>query len=72
MDDSELISTGLTLPARMHEPVAEALLANSKAPSHTHLDQLWAQESESRIDALLAGRIKTIGGEKGLQYRSPK
>jgi hypothetical protein len=72
MDDATLISAALKLLAKSRERVAEALLASIKSPSQDHIDRLWAQESESRIDALLAGRIKTVGGEKVLQYRSPK
>ena len=72
MDDAKLISAALKLPVRKREKVAEALLASIKSPSRGHLDRLWAQESESRIDALLAGKIKTVDGEKVLRYRARK
>jgi putative addiction module component (TIGR02574 family) len=72
MDDAKLISAALKLPPRKREKVAEALLASLKKPSQGHLDRLWAQESESRIDALLAGKIKTVAGEKVLQFRARK
>ena len=72
MDDTTLLSAALKLPVRKREKVAEALLASIKSPSQGHLDRLWAQESESRIDALLAGRMKTIDGEKVLRYRARK
>ena len=71
MDDAKLISAALKLPARKREKVAEALLASIKSPSQAHLDRLWAQESESRIDGLMAGKIRTVAGEKVL-YRARK
>lgn len=72
MDDATLLIAALKLPVRKREKVAEALLASIKSPSKSHVDRLWAQESESRIDALLAGKIKTVAGEKVLQYRARK
>ena len=72
MDDTKVLTAALKLPVRKRERVAEALLASIKSPSKSHLDRIWAQESESRIDGLLAGKIKTVSGEKVLQYRSRK
>ena len=72
MNDAKLISAALKLPARKRERVAEALIASIKSPSQAHLNRLWAQESETRIDALLTGQIKTVSGEKVLQYRARK
>jgi hypothetical protein len=72
MDDAKLISAALKLPARKREKVAEVLLASIKSPSKGHVDRLWAQESESRIDGLLAGKIRTTSGAKVLQYRARK
>lgn len=72
MDDTILLSAALKLPVRKREKVAEALLASIKSQSQGHLDRLWAQESEARIDSLLAGKMKTVDGEKVLRYRSQK
>ena len=72
MDDTKLISAALKLPVRKREKVAEVLLASIKSPSKGHLDRLWAQESETRIDRLLARRMRTVEGEKVLQYRTRK
>lgn len=72
MDDATLIAVALKLPAKKREKVAEALLASIKTPSQGSLDRLWAQESESRIDGLLAGKLKTVAGEKVLRYRARK
>ncbi|MBI4624511.1 MAG: addiction module protein [Verrucomicrobia bacterium] len=48
------------------------MLESIKSPSKSHVDRIWAQESESRIDAFLAGKIKTVSGEKVLKYRARK
>ncbi|HEV7402983.1 MAG TPA: addiction module protein [Chthoniobacteraceae bacterium] len=72
MDDAKLLSAALKLPVRKREKVAEALLASIKSPSQRHIDQLWTQEAEARIDGLLAGKIKTADGEKVLQYKTRK
>jgi putative addiction module component (TIGR02574 family) len=72
MNDTEVLSAALRLPARKRERVAEALLESVKSPSKKHLDRLWTQESEARIDAFLAGKIKTVSGEKVLSYRIGK
>jgi hypothetical protein len=72
MDDTKVLSAALKLPARKRERVAEALLASIKAPSQRHIDKLWAQEAESRIGGFLAGKIKTVSGEKVLQYKARK
>ena len=70
MDDAKVLSAALKLPVRKREKVAEALLASIKSPSQRHVDQLWAQEAESRIEALLGGKLKTLKGEKVLQYKT--
>ena len=72
MDDATLISAALKLPVRKREKVAEALIASIKSPSQGYLDRLWAQESEARVDALLARKIKTVSGESVLGYRTQK
>ena len=72
MNETELLTAALNLPARKREKVAEALLESIKLPSQRLLDRLWAKESEARIDALLAGKMKTVSGAKVLQYRAAK
>ena len=72
VNDAKLISAALKLPVRKRDRVAEAPIASIKSPSQAHINRLWAQESETRIDALLAGQIKTVRGEKVLQYRARK
>ena len=72
MNDTELLTAALKLPTRKREKVAEVLLESIKLPSKRHLDRLWAQESESRIDAFLAGKIRAVSGERVLKYRTRK
>ncbi len=72
MDDATLLSAALKLPVRKREKVAEALITSIKSPSQGHLDRLWAQESEARVDALLARKIKTVAGENVFGYRTQK
>jgi putative addiction module component (TIGR02574 family) len=72
MDERKVLIAALKLPIRKRERVAEALLASIKTPSRSHLDRIWAQEVESRVDGFLAGKIKTISGEKVLQYKPRK
>ena len=39
-------------------------LLHSVNPAQTEIDQLWAIEAESRIDAVASGKVKTIPGEE--------
>jgi len=72
MNDAEVISQALKLPLRKRERVAEALFESIKRPSQKHLDKLWSVEAEARIDGVLAGKIRTISGERVLAYRAKK
>ena len=69
MNESDLITEALKLPSGKRERVVEALVGSIKRPSQRHLDALWAQEAESRVDGFLAGKIRSISGEKVLAYR---
>jgi hypothetical protein len=69
MSETEIVTRALKLPARKRERLAEVLLCSVKRPSRRHVEALWAQEAEARIDGLLKGKIKTIAGEKVLAYR---
>ena len=66
MKDSDLLDAALSLPPRKREKFAEAVLSSIKSPSVRHIEKLWAEEAEARIDALLAGKVKTISAEKVL------
>lgn len=70
MKETEVVSAALRLPPRKREKVAEALLQTIKSPDQAHLDRLWAEEAESRVDGLLAGQSRTVPGEKVLGDRA--
>jgi putative addiction module component (TIGR02574 family) len=72
VSESEIINRALRLPVRKRERLAEALLGSVKRPSRRHVEALWVQEAESRVDGLLAGKIKTVPGEKVLAYRGKR
>jgi putative addiction module component (TIGR02574 family) len=58
----KLIKQALGLPPDERAEVAERLL-QSLEPSLSAIDQLWAQEAESRIDAYERGEIEAIPAE---------
>lgn len=58
----KLIQQALGLPPDERAEVAERLL-QSLEPSLSAIDQLWAQEAESRIDAYERGEIEAIPAE---------
>lgn len=70
MSDNEILSAALKLPVRKREKIAEAIMLSIKSPSRRHLAALWAQEGDKRVEALLAGKIKTLPGKEVLSYRS--
>jgi hypothetical protein len=67
MNGAKSISIALKHPARKRKKIAEEPPANCESPSRSHLDTIWAQESEARIDAFLAGKIATVPGERVLR-----
>lgn len=72
MSESEILTKALKLPVRKRERLAEALLGSVRRPSRRHIDALWAQEAEARVDAFLKGKIKSVPGEKVLAYRGKR
>ncbi|MEY2881882.1 MAG: putative addiction module component [Verrucomicrobiota bacterium] len=69
MSEANLLQAALRLPTRRREKLAEAILVSVKRPSQGHLDSLWVQEAEARVDGVLKGRIKTVPGATVLAYR---
>jgi len=69
MSDREILTAALLLPARKRERIAEAIIGSIKSPSRRHLEALWATEGESRVDALLCGKLGTVPGGEVLAYR---
>jgi len=68
-DPNEVLKEALTLePAQKAELIDKLLLSLDKPDKE--IDELWAKEAESRIDAYERGKIKAITLEKVLEkYR---
>ena len=69
MSDQEILTAALRLPTAKRERIAEAIIGSIKAPSRRHIEALWANEAESRVDALLSGKLGTVPGREVLAYR---
>ena len=69
MSNNEILSTVLKLPVSRREKIAEQILGSIKSPSRRHIETLWAQEANSRVKALLNGKIKTVPAPEVLAYR---
>ena len=68
-DPNEVLKEALTLePAQKAELIDKLLLSLDKPDKE--IDELWAKEAESRIDAYEKGKIKAITLEEVLEkYR---
>ena len=55
--DKSLVGDALSLPVIQRVELVELLLASLDKPDIS-VDQLWAEESESRIDAYEFGKLK--------------
>lgn len=60
----KLMNSALALPPKSRARLAEKLLTSLDEPNQKKVDDLWAAEAESRIDAFEDGKIKAISGEK--------
>lgn len=69
MNPQAILEQALKLPSNKREKFVEALVSSIKRPSKRHLDALWAHEAESRVDALISGKLKAVPGHKVLAYR---
>lgn len=67
MTIEQLAAEALSLPsesrALLAEQLVESLDASTPAPA-SHLDKLWAAESQRRLAAVRSGRAQTISGEE--------
>lgn len=61
-----LIDQVLELPATERLAVAEQLLSSLDQPDAA-IDQLWAQESEDRLDAFERGELKAVAASHVLR-----
>jgi putative addiction module component (TIGR02574 family) len=56
----QVLEEALSLPPKERAELAERLLSSLDSPSQQRIDQLWAQEAESRVDAFERGQIKSV------------
>ncbi len=62
MKSDELMSMVDSLPVDMKTQLIDRLL-NSLNPAQKEIDELWAQESEDRVEEIRAGKVKPVDGE---------
>ena len=60
----QILAEALTLPPIERAEMVEELLSSFEFPSRKTIDELWAQEVESRIDAYERGEITAIPAKK--------
>jgi putative addiction module component (TIGR02574 family) len=56
----QILAEALNLPPIERVEIVEELLSSFEFPSRKTIDELWAQEAESRIDAYERGEITAI------------
>lgn len=57
--DKKIAGNALSLPVTQRVELVELLLASLDSPDK-EMDELWAKEAESRIDAFEVGKLKSI------------
>jgi putative addiction module component (TIGR02574 family) len=63
---NEILEKALTLKPAQKAELIDKLLASLDVPDK-EIDELWAGEAESRIDAYEQGKIKAVALEKVLE-----
>ena len=72
MSNDEILTAALKLPADKRERIVEAINHSLKSPSQRHIEAMWAQEAESRVDGFLARKVKSVPGARVLSYRGKR
>jgi putative addiction module component (TIGR02574 family) len=62
--ETQILKEALSLPPDERATLVEHLLASFDAAARQHIDTLWAQEAEDRLDAFERGEIATIPAQK--------
>jgi putative addiction module component (TIGR02574 family) len=57
---AQILKDALALPPTERVALVERLLASLDSPAREHLDMLWSQEAEDRLDAFERGEIPTM------------
>ena len=58
--ETQILKEALSLPPDERAALVEHLLASFDASTRQHIDTLWAQEAEDRLDAFERGELSTI------------
>jgi putative addiction module component (TIGR02574 family) len=60
---AQILKDALSLPATERAALVERLLASLDSPARKHIDVLWGQEAEDRLDAFERGEISTTAAK---------
>ncbi len=63
INSTNIISMVESMPIDMKTKLVETLLSSIHS-TNQGIDDLWADEAESRISEIVAGKVKTIPGEQ--------
>ena len=58
--ETQILKDALSLSPDERAALVEHLLASFDASARQHIDTLWAQEAEERLDAFERGELSTI------------
>lgn len=58
--ETQLLKEALSFPSDERAALVEHLLASFDSSARQHIDTLWAQEAEDRLDAFERGELATI------------
>jgi putative addiction module component (TIGR02574 family) len=60
---TQILKDALSLPPAERVALVERLLTSLDSPAREHIDTLWGQETEDRLDAFERGEIPTIAAK---------
>jgi putative addiction module component (TIGR02574 family) len=60
---AQILQDALSLPPTERVTLIERLLASLDSSGREHIDVLWSQEAEDRLDAFEQGEIPTIAAQ---------
>ncbi len=61
---ARILQDSLSLPPTERAALIERLLASLDSPARQHIDALWAEEAEDRLEAFERGDIPTIAAKE--------
>jgi len=60
---AQILKDALSLPPTERVALVERLLASLDSPAREHIDVLWGEEAEDRLEAFERGEIPTIAAK---------